>query len=401
MGALDATYLSAALLGGLAGSLASLVPGLHVNTLATVALATALGGAAPPDLAVPFLVGALGAATFVSVVPLVILGVPEGEDAPALLPGQRLARQGLAAQALRASASGSVAGLVGGTALALAGGLLLREPATSAYVTMATPYVALAALIVLVTTDPSGPLPALGLTALAGALGHLALALPASSPLDLPGTMLAPLFLGLFAVPALLDAARAESEHAPARPDASARRVGVTGPVLGTLLGAVAGLFPGFTAGPATAVAALTGKRGDGAMLATTSAVNTAAACVATAVLTASGRTRSGVHAAAALLGSPTGMAGLVLLLGFLAAGALVGIVALSLAAQAGPTRWRWVPRLAAFLPVPWLALVLALTGVHGVLVLAAAFAVARTGRAWGCRRSLLMGVLLVPALLR
>jgi TctA family transporter len=103
--------LSLALAGALVGGFAGLVPGLHPNTLAAGALALDARHPLPALPAVAFLLAALGAWTFTAAIPLVVLGVPEGEQAPALHPGQRLARRGHAERALTASATGSLTGL--------------------------------------------------------------------------------------------------------------------------------------------------------------------------------------------------------------------------------------------------------------------------------------------------
>lgn len=411
MAALDPGLLTVVILGGLAGCLASLVPGLHVNTVAALGLlATQRSLIGQPAGAVGLL-AALGASTIVSIVPLVLLGVPEGEDAPALLPGQRLAKKGQTRQALAASARGSLTGLLLATLVALPLLELLTLPETPGLLTLAAPVVAAGALLVLVLSDGAGPVKASLLAGLAGLLGLLALDLPVASPLGLPATVLLPLFLGLFGLPALAQAARAQPME-PRRPTTPVPGVdqreeedegtGPLGPVLGSGLGLLAGLFPGFTTGPATAVAVLIDRGEDEAIIATTSAVNTAMAVTATVALHALGRTRTGVHAAQVALAVPTGTrAWLVGDLEALAAGAAVGLVFLAVGARVLPGLARYVPRLAVGLIVPWVALVLAFTGWVGLAVAAAGWAVARAGMALGCRRSLLMASLLVPTLAR
>ncbi|MDX1612155.1 MAG: hypothetical protein R3185_07280, partial [Candidatus Thermoplasmatota archaeon] len=65
-----AASLTWALMGGLFGAGASLVPGLHVNTLAALALAWAITGTVPAGSLVTGLLAALGAASVSGIVPL-------------------------------------------------------------------------------------------------------------------------------------------------------------------------------------------------------------------------------------------------------------------------------------------------------------------------------------------
>lgn len=405
MAALDTGLIGVLLIGSLAGCLASLVPGLHVNTVAALGLLAAQRTQAAPAATAAALLAALGASTFVSIVPLVLLGVPEGEDAPALLPGQRLAKAGRTRQALAASARGSLIGLLLASLVSLPLLGVLTLPQTPSVLARAAPGVAAAALAVLVLSDGAGPAKAGLLAALAGALGLLALDLPVASPLGLPATVLLPLFLGLFGLPALAQAARArplEVRARPAQEEDPDETSGRLGPILGSGLGLLAGLFPGFTTGPATAVAVLVDRGEDEAIIATTSAVNTAMAVTATVALHALDRTRTGVHAAQVALAVPTGTrAWLVGDLEALVLGAVVGLAFLGASARVLPGLARFVPRVAMALIVPWLALVLAFTGGVGMVVAAAGWAVARAGMALGCRRSLLMASLLVPTVAR
>jgi TctA family transporter len=392
------------LAGGLAGALAGLVPGLHPNTLAAGALALDASRGLPGLATIAFLLAALGAWTFTAAVPLVVLGVPEGEQAPALHPGQRLARAGQAGRALAASAKGSTIGL----ALGIPGALLLARafavPGAEDAIQLATPIVAALATAALVLTDPAGLLPASLIAVLAAALGKIALDVPVSSPLGWPATPLLPLFIGLFGLPALVHAAKSRPDDTEPLPGQRSRAPGpgTKGPVVGSLLGLVSGTFSGFTAGPATAIAARLGRQRATAIMATTSAVNTATACVATGVLHAVQRTRTGVHAARLALAWP--LPGWDAVLGDLAAtsvGALVGLLGLAAARARADPLAEQVPRLAGWLVPVWLATVAAFTGWAGGLIALAAWASARAAHAAGCRRSLLMACLLGPAILR
>lgn len=397
--------VTVALAGAVLGALAGLVPGFHPNTLAAAALALDARHPLPALPTVGFLMAALAAWTFTAAIPLVVLGVPEGELAPALHPGQRLARGGHADRALTASATGSLTGLAFGVPAALALAGVLSVPGAREAIQTATPWVAAAALIVLVATDPSGPARATLVAAAAALLGHVGLAVPVHSPVGWPATPLMPLFIGLFGLPALVHAAQSEPpddvEPLPGE-QGFVPSPGRRGPLLGSALGLLSGVFSGFTAGPATAVAAQIGRDRETSIMATISAVNTASVCVATGVLHALKRTRTGVHAARLALAWP--LPGWDAVLGDLSAmalGGLVGVLGLALARRWADPLAEHVPRLASGLIVPWIVGIGLFTGWAGGLLCLAAWITARAAHAAGARRSLLMACLLGPALVR
>jgi len=393
--------VTVALAGGLAGALAGTIPGVHPNTLAAIGLVLHAQGTVPGPPTAALLVAALGAWTFASAIPLVVLGVPEGESAPALLPGQRMAHDGNARQALAASAKGSLVGLVLGAPIAFGVALALELPGSVDALQTATPIVAMLAVTVLVVLDRA-PLPnALLVATLAGTVGYLALDQPVRSPMGWPATPLMPLFVGLYGLPALTRAARSEPIDDPVpttRPDRPSKP-GALGPTLGSLLGTLAGSFAGFTAGPATAIAASIQRQRPAGTLATMSSVNTASVCVASAMLRGAGRTRTGVHAAQkALVPGGGTLAHLATDLAHVALGGAVGVAMLALLARHADDLPDVMRKASGLLVVPWIAGILLFTGWLGALVCAAAWATARLGAIADTRRSLLMTALLVPA---
>jgi putative membrane protein len=99
--------LSYAVAGVALGTVTGLVPGLHVNSVAflLVGIAPTLSG---PAVAVGAAVISAGIVhTFLSVIPGLVLGVPEAATAAGALPGHRLVLQGYGREAIRLSALGS------------------------------------------------------------------------------------------------------------------------------------------------------------------------------------------------------------------------------------------------------------------------------------------------------
>jgi putative membrane protein len=112
-----------------AGFCTGLVPGLHVNNLAAIVVASSssvaaffgiigglAGGYVPGMMVACFLVSALVSHMFSEAVISTYLGIPSG-DTVSLLPAHRLAKNGLGRHAVRVSAQGSLFGVAIGILL--------------------------------------------------------------------------------------------------------------------------------------------------------------------------------------------------------------------------------------------------------------------------------------------
>ncbi|WP_311171906.1 tripartite tricarboxylate transporter permease [Halobellus ordinarius] len=417
------TVLTYACVGVGFGTLTGLVPGLHVNNVAflLVGVAPSIDG---PAAAVGAAILAAGVVhTFLSIVPALVLGVPEAATAPGALPGHRLVLAGRGREAIRLSALGSSVALVAAVALAVPLSQVIA--AGREYLFAALPFLlaAVAALLVLAEPTRRARLGGLFCLAAATALGFLTLDLPASGPLSPEGaaSMLAPLFGGLFGAPVLLDALDAEG----AIPPQDGTTFGLTrietlrAALAGTGGGALVGYLPGVSAGVA-AVLALGGAGGSGpagrgadrAYVVATSGADTATAVFAVASLAVLGAPRSGVTVALTELGTggnggataggsaaATGTLGLggLLLVIVLAAG--LGTVVLVSVGDWYLRLVRRLPRQPLVLAVIGLLLALSLgfAGVLGGAVFALATLVGLLPPRLGARRVHLMGVLLGP----
>jgi putative membrane protein len=398
------------------GTVTGLVPGLHVNSVAFV-----LVGVAPtvdgPAAAVASAVLAAGVVhTFLSIVPGLVLGVPDAATAPGALPGHRLVLAGRGREAIRLSALGSGVALAASVAVALP--LSRAVAAGREWLLAALPFLlaVIAGLLILAEPTRRGKAGGAVCLAVATALGLLALDLPASGPLSPDGaaSMLAPIFGGLFGAPILLDALDARGAIPPQdgtdlglapRGVARAALSGVGG---GTLVG----YLPGVSAGVA-AVLALGGAGGSGpagrgsdrAYVVATSGADTATAVFAVASLAVLGAPRSGVTVAVAELGTGSGsvpgigLAGMLLVIVF-AAG--LGVVLLVVLGDRYLSVVRRLPRRPLVVGVLGLLLALSVgfAGVLGGAVFCIAAVVGLLPPRVGARRVHLMGVLLGPVAL-
>jgi putative membrane protein len=379
------------------GTFSGLVPGLHANNFAL------LLAAAAPRLAVdPLVLGAAMLAagvvhTFLDVVPSLALGVPDAAMAVSALPGHRLVLQGRGREALRLSAAGS--GLAILLALALAfpvtWGMLRLAPLLSRWF----PLVAAVVLVALLATEPSHLARLAGVLAFALATGLGLLVLPLSLSGPLAGSVLAPLFGGLFGAPVLLDALGGDG--IPAQSDAQFAIAPVdlaTSGLAGGLSGAAVGYLPGVSAGVAAtlslpAVPARSELRG---YVVATSGANTSNAVFALFALLALGSPRTGVLVAVDDAGVPLSLP---VLLSVVVTASAVGFVLVGLLGDAAFRLLANLNQRRVVLGVLGLlvALSMVFAGAAGLAVFAVATLLGLLGPRLGARRVYLMGVLLGP----
>ncbi|WP_435197235.1 tripartite tricarboxylate transporter permease [Natronomonas sp. EA1] len=386
------------LLAGVAlGTCSGLVPGLHANNMALLLAAVAPSLPGPPRLVAGAMLAAGVVHTFLDTVPALALGVPDPAMAAAALPGHRLVLQGRGREALRLSALGSGLAVVFAVPLAVP----ITAAMTRAYPTidahLSVVLVGVALLLVLTEPTLGGKLAGAIASGLAGGLGLATLDLPISAPL--PGSVLTPLFAGLFGAPVLLDAMRGAG--VPEQDDtaiALAPRVVSALAGLGALAGAAVGYLPGVSSAVAATLAlvATPGRYGARGFVVATSGVDTANTIFALFALVALGTPRTGVLVAVDSLDAPLDLP---FLLGSVAVAAVAGLL---LVVGLGdryltvvgnlPPRGLSVSILLGLAGLSWL-----FAGTLGVGVYLLATLVGLVPVRLGCQRAHLMGVLLWP----
>ncbi len=407
-----------ALCAGIAvGVVTGLLPGLHVNVVAALLVAT-VATTNTATWGVPaavFVVAVSVTHAFFDYVPSLFLGVP-GAEVYALLPGQKMIRAGRGAEALALAVWGTWGGLLGGFAVAalllvlsLSGLDLLRwaERALQPWLF----WVLAVICVVLVLSERRRGWAAL-LFVCSGLLGVVVL----GSPLIPGGTSgpfsaILPALTGLFGLSGLLLTLFESSGQLPEQRDEAdfhlppAQRLQAT--ALGGGLGMLVGLLPGLGAANAATLALLGGQRGeteqaDRRYIVLTSAIQATDTLFGIAALYFIGKSRSGASVAIEAL-SPGLGAGLtfVLLAAMLVAGALSRRLLLA---------W-WKPLVRRVAAVPYRPLNLAVavfvtglvlvgTGGWGLLILGCATMLGLLPAMVNVRRAQLMGFFLVPVLL-
>jgi putative membrane protein len=241
-------------LGGVGiGTISGLTPGIHVNNLALLLASMATSIAGPPKLVGAAILAAGVVHSFLDVVPALALGVPDPVMAASALPGHRLVIEGQGREAIRLSALGS--GLAVAIVVPLA--LPVTTVMTDAYPLLRNhlPLVLLGTAGFLVLTEPTTRGKVGGLVAFSASavLGTLTLPLSSSAPLGV-GSVLTPLFAGLFGAPVLVDAVGGTGVPEQAGTRLTMPRTTI---LLTALAGAFAGAIVGYLPGVSSAIAAV------------------------------------------------------------------------------------------------------------------------------------------------
>ena len=300
------SLLLGTLAGVILGTISGLIPGLHTNTFAAVI------SAASVPLAMVFgaegicclLVSCMIVHTFLDAVPSTFIGVPDADTVLSVLPAHRLYLSGKGEEAVRLSALGSLWGFV--YAMPLFAAFYFVLPMFQTEIDWAIGLVILTAAGLLIVFSKT-PFWALLMFLVSGLLGVFSMRFSYFSfGVFGAGEVLLPLLTGLFGIPVLLHALRANPAYAEQSFSGIfvSKKETAVNTIKGTFAGAIVGWLPGFSSGTANALLAFH-RSGDYELnprgyLLSTSAANTANAVLGLAALYAVGRMRSGALAAVA-----------------------------------------------------------------------------------------------------
>ena len=298
------SLLLGTLAGVILGTISGLIPGLHTNTFAAVI------SAASVPLAMVFgaegicclLVSCMIVHTFLDAVPSTFIGVPDADTVLSVLPAHRLYLSGKGEEAVRLSALGSLWGFV--YAIPLFAAFYFVLPMFQTEIDWAIGLVILTAAGLLIVFSKT-PFWALMMFLASGLLGVFSMRFSYFSfGVFGAGEVLLPLLTGLFGIPVLLHALRANPAYAEQSFSGIfvSKKETAVNTIKGTFAGAIVGWLPGFSSGTANALLAFH-RSGDYELnprgyLLSTSAANTANAVMGLAALYAVGRMRSGALAA-------------------------------------------------------------------------------------------------------
>jgi len=317
-----AGFLILTILGLLAGALTGLSPGLHVNNVAALVLATQAAWTSfvatlVPDLASEpeamglllscFLLATAGSHAVFDFIPAVFLGAPTEDTALATLPGHRLLLVGQGAKAVALAARGALLGTAFAVVALVPLRFLLADPVRLAdHFRPWTPAFLVFVLAAVLASELRGRkrvrrlARAIWVQGLAAGLGIAVLRGPS---LVAPDTVLFPLFSGLFGIPSLLLGLRARPGSIPyqrVEPLRALSREDARSALRGTIAGASVSWLPGLSGGAAATLASVGTRKnvGPSQFMVVLGAVSTSTALLSVAVLFMIHRARSGAAAA-------------------------------------------------------------------------------------------------------
>ncbi|MDY6762001.1 MAG: tripartite tricarboxylate transporter permease [Candidatus Nanohaloarchaea archaeon] len=383
-----------ALAAGLAAGVATgLLPGLHPNSVIFLLLPVYFQVQPAPMVFVAFATGMSTVHTFVSFIPSVFVGAPEGDTALSALPGHRLLHDGRGREAVGLTVAGGL--LAAGIAAASLPVLFAVVPPVYAAVAPHMHVFLLAVLGYLVLTERR-PVAAAGIVLLAGVLGLMVL----TSPLANTQYVLFPLFAGMFGLSIILESLGAGMGTPPQGRSLPPRlRDAASGGVKGVAAGVIAGFLPGIGSSQSILLVQRAEEPGAEEFLAALGGVTTTDLFFSLAALYLIGNPRSGAAVAMQqvlpavrlpVIGQVLGMS----MVG-VGAGALVTLqISSRVSAALSRVNYRYLLTGTAVFVAAGSGV---LNGWFGLLVLVTATALGVFTARIGVRRSTCMAVLIVP----
>ncbi|MBI2084741.1 MAG: tripartite tricarboxylate transporter permease [Candidatus Aenigmarchaeota archaeon] len=388
-------------LGVVAGVVAGLLPGIHPNTIIVLMLgALPFLSAYPLHAIIAFIISMVVVNTIVNFIPSVFLGAPEDDTALGVLPGHRLLLEGKGLEAVYLSVVGGI-------------GVVLLFVLTLPVLVKVLPYaygiiknyihfILLAVVTVMIATE-KGVQKFWGLVVfvLSGILGIVVL----NSYLVQPDYVFFPLFSGLFGISTLLISLNDKTRLVAQIKNFGVveKSVAIIGSIKGFFSGLIVGILPGMGSAQAgTLVQIITRKRDDKEYLVSLGGINTANALFALAALYTIGKTRSGAAAAVEKLVESFGFNELLLLTGVALLSAGMGAIVTLFLSKRCLFLIERLPydKLSIAVIATLIVLTIIFAGLYGILILAVSTAIGLIAPLTKVKRSLLMGVLILPVVL-
>lgn len=296
-------YMS--VIGAAIGTFTGLVPGIHVNTLSAMMLASypalesVLTGFVPDhSVAVcvsSCIVSASVVHSFVDYIPSVFIGAPDPDDVLTMLPGHRLLSEGRGMVAVRATAIGSCIGTCTSVLLAIPLQLILFAGLGDYFDSVTVVVLSMVILIMIIREkNLRNAICAAAVLLISGTLGLAVMDLDIpSNSLFGEGTILFPMLSGLFGIPTMIQSLK--SSRTVAQTDYEKHPVGPMPALKGVLTGALTGWFPGITATTGAILSStVMPERRPEDFISMTASIGSSAAVMMIVTLSITGKGRSG-----------------------------------------------------------------------------------------------------------
>lgn len=287
------------------GTFSGLVPGIHVNTLAVILLASsdALLGVIEcftpveygPMMLACCVISAAVVHSAVDFIPSTFLGVPDESTVLNVLPAHRMLLDGRGMTAVRCAAIGSLVGSIVSLVLAIPMYFILGGP-FGAYLNTITVGVLFIVLGLMILDEaPDRRIHAVAIMALSGLMGILTMTveLPFENMLGMEPETMFPLLTGLFGIPSLIMSRNGEG--IPPQVDDEPLPVSPIAGVKGVVTGSLTGWFPGITSTAGATIAShIFGQEDSRGFISMVASIGTASTMFTFVTLAITGKERSG-----------------------------------------------------------------------------------------------------------
>ncbi len=396
---LEAIFFS--ILGIILGTILGLLPGIHINNVLPLILASAFLFSSQINVAV-FIVATAVAQVFTSFIPSIFLGAPDADASLSVLPGHRLLLEGKGYEAIRLTVIGGLGALL----VSLVIVAIFANYFTVLY-NLSRPYVHFliggAVLFMIISEKKLKKiLSAVLIILLSGLLGIFVL----NSSITSQQNALFPLLSGLFGISTLIVSLNTKSKIPPQKEDAQlhiSRTVIIKSIMLGTVAGIAVGFLPALGVSQAATIVQYLGGMGEArAFLVSISGVNVANEVFSLNSLALVGNPRSGASVAVErILGIPTFYEVLLLVGVIMFTAGISSTVALYLGKKIPKLLVKLNYKLTSLSIILFtMAMVMIVTGLSGLLIAFTATAIGVLCAYLEIKRSHCMGVLLLPSIL-
>ncbi len=390
------------LFGIVIGTLCGLLPGIHPNNLLIliIALLPLLSGY-PIQAIVAFIISMVVVNTVTSFIPSIFLGAPDDSTALSVLPGHKLLLEGRGLEAVFLSVIGGLGVVI---LFVLMMPLLLKTlPILYSWVKYYTHWLLSAIVLVMIMTEHVIKKKLWGFLVflLAGVLGLISL----NSTILQPQWVFFPLFTGLFGISTLLISLKDKTKIPKQIKNFGIvkRSLAIAGVVKGFFAGLIVGILPGIGAAQAgTLVQQMTRKENTREFLVSLGGINIANTIFALTALYAIGRPRSGAAVAVERILGSFSFNDLILLIGVTLFVTGISVLLTLFISKKFLFLLERIPyqktSIATILFL--IALTAFFTGWIGVLVLFVSTVIGLIPPLTGVKRSLCMGVLILPVII-
>ena len=382
------------LAGIICGVFFGLIPGIHPNTI-VLFVPFFLSLSIDPLYLITFIVTLGITNSIIDTIPSILLGAPDSGNELSVLPGHKMLLRGQGYDAIKLTVVGSFYSVVFIFTL-LPVFVFLLPPLFS----VTKPYIYLLLIgivgIMILTEKGKKRIIALFLFFMAGSIGLLADKIPLNNVL-----LFFPIFAGFFGISQLLLGIRNKIKVPKQKiSDLSLSRKTITkSSFLGTLAGSASGFLPGVGTSEISSLATV--DKNDKSFLITLGAITTANTILSILSLWLIGKSRSGLAVVMDQLFSIGFNEILLILFVVLVAGGIAVILTLFLAKKSvGIIEKLDYIRVSVVVCIVLFSLTVVFTGFYGVLLLVTCTALGILANLIGVKRSILMGVLILPTIL-